>query len=138
MTPKQIQKEAEEFAKKKFVFPDQLYGYNPEMKAAYIAGRTKSLKEIQRLKNWVESASEILNDIDLPQCAKLLNVPLGGDISKHILPAIQSLQSLESQLQHYKKLFLVADKVIWAFENDFDKESIKEYSEYQSLKQKQP
>lgn len=51
-------------------------------------------QENQRLKDWKESTTNIMNNIKLQECGKLLNLPLGEDISKHIYPAIKKYSEL--------------------------------------------
>lgn len=47
------------------------------------------LAENKDLKEWKESASIIMNNIDLQKVGKLINVRLGDDISSEILPFIE-------------------------------------------------
>ena len=54
--------------------------------------------EIKRLFDWKESAMNILNTVDLQECAKVLNLPLGSDIAKHILPALKAKEEAIKEL----------------------------------------
>lgn len=53
--------------------------------------------EIKLLKNWRDSANDILRKIDLQECSKVMNLQLGSDIAKYILPALRELKQLKIQ-----------------------------------------
>lgn len=55
--------------------------------------------EIEKLKAWKESASDILNTIGLQECSKYLKLEPGSDIAKYILPALQSLSTKEAAIK---------------------------------------
>lgn len=74
------------------------------------------LKEIEQLKRWKESAMEVMNDINLQEIRKILNVKLGEDIPVKILPAIKSLKAEIEQLKFDKKQ-VAGDAIDWTLSN---------------------
>ncbi len=67
----------------------------------------EAAQENRELREWKESAMEIMRNIDLQGCAKVIGLKLGEDISDKILPALKRItervKELESMLEIERK-----------------------------------
>jgi len=56
-------------------------------------------QEVEQFKAWKESAMTVMNNIDLQECAKVIGLPWGADISTSILPALKSMKAEVERLK---------------------------------------
>lgn len=65
---------------------------------------------IEELEAWKESAMKTLNDVNLQECGKLLNVGLGQNIAVNIVPKIKELKAENERLKEEMELWFSSDK----------------------------